>query len=188
MKNVEKVCSDVWKIKADSNLYIIIREEPFIIDTGRKENKYILQDCVTKIIDPKKIKKVIFSHLHYDHIGNFDFFPNAEYFASKIEIEDFKTSPNATILNPAMVKMFSANLSQLTDFDDFIVIPTPGHTRGSVSIWYPQKKVLFSGDTLFFNNATGRVDLPTSSPKEMNSSLILLKNLDYAILCPGHEY
>ena len=41
----------------------------------------------------------------------------------------------------------------------FSIFETPGHTPGSVSLYFPDDQVLFSGDTLFYAGY-GRTDLP----------------------------
>ena len=42
---------------------------------------------------------------------------------------------------------------------DGVVLHTPGHTRGSCSLWFPRSRVLITGDTLFAGSV-GRTDLP----------------------------
>lgn len=69
---------------------------------------------------------------------------------------------------------------------DFSVIHTPGHSPGGVCFYFPLKKVLFSGDTLF-KGTIGRLDLPGSNPNHMWESLEKLNKLDKDItVYPGH--
>lgn len=67
---------------------------------------------------------------------------------------------------------------------DFYVIPTPGHTSGSVC--YVFDGMMFTGDTLF-KNSIGRTDLG-GDENALLRSLKALKNLpgDYEIF-PGHD-
>ncbi len=184
---IEKVDHDIWKIKADSNSYLITGDTPFVIDTGDRMHRDRMNH-LTKILPAEKVKTVIFTHLHYDHIGNFDLFPNAKFFASANEIQDLKKNPSGTILNERMIELFNVKLETISDFDGWRIIPCPGHTRGSISIWHPERKILFSGDTLFKRGGIGRVDLPTSQPQHMDATLKRISGLDHKILCPGHEY
>lgn len=62
----------------------------------------------------------------------------------------FADLPRPTILLKAEDVIFNTGL---------VVIETPGHTRGSISLYSERDKLLFSGDTLFFQGI-GRADLP----------------------------
>jgi hydroxyacylglutathione hydrolase len=66
------------------------------------------------------------------------------------------------------------------------VIHTPGHSPGCVCFYLEKEKVLISGDTLFCG-AMGRLDLPTSKPALMPSSLKKIAHLpkDTRVI-PGH--
>lgn len=67
---------------------------------------------------------------------------------------------------------------------DIEVIPTPGHTAGSVC--YLINGVLFSGDTLF-RGTIGRTDFPESSWPDMERSLEILRTLPGTTkVFPGH--
>lgn len=69
---------------------------------------------------------------------------------------------------------------------DFEVIKTPGHTRDSLSYYFPTEKVLFSGDFLFYHSI-GRTDLATGDDKEMQESLEKIKAYpDEVVVYPGH--
>ncbi len=52
----------------------------------------------------------------------------------------------------------------------FQVIHTPGHTKGSCCYYLEQEKMLFCGDTLFFESI-GRADLPTGNSRELLATL-----------------
>ena len=129
------------------------------------------------------IKKIIFTHLHYDHTGDPSKFPKAEFFASKEEIEDLaKFGAQATVTPDAYADIRGIKINPLEELEGFKVIHTPGHTRGSICL--EKEGILISGDTLFNNDIPGRIDLPTAAPELMKSSLEKIK--DYKTLCPGH--
>ena len=68
------------------------------------------------------------------------------------------------------------------------VLPTPGHTPGSVCYYLPDSGVLFSGDTMF-SAGYGRTDFPGGSPGAMRASLKALCALPAdTIVLPGHGY
>ena len=66
------------------------------------------------------------------------------------------------------------------------IIPTPGHTPGSVCLYFPDEKTLFSGDTLF-QMGYGRTDLPGGNMGQLITSLEKLFTLPSDVLVyPGH--
>jgi len=67
----------------------------------------------------------------------------------------------------------------------FQVILTPGHSPGSVCLYWPEKKALFTGDVVF-SQSIGRTDLPGGSGRQLKESIMRLAELDVDILCPGH--
>jgi hydroxyacylglutathione hydrolase len=50
------------------------------------------------------------------------------------------------------------------------VLHTPGHTRGSCSLWFAGPGVVFTGDTLF-SGSVGRTDLPGGDFGELQRSI-----------------
>ena len=185
---MEKIAENIWKLNVDSNDYFLDLDEKIVVDTGPKMYKLVVKKELEKVTDLKKIKKVIFTHLHYDHSGNFDLFPNAEFFASEEEIELLKKNKMYTIGDPLLAMRFKVELNVLKKLEGFDIIKTPGHTKGCFCLFYKKDKILFSGDTLFFNGAIGRTDLPFSDGEKMNESLEKLKKVKYKILAPGHDY
>ena len=68
----------------------------------------------------------------------------------------------------------------------FQVIPTPGHAPGQISLYEPEERVLFVGDTLFAGGY-GRVDLPGSDIEQtLDTMRRLLELSDDVIVYPGH--
>ncbi|MEL9998066.1 MAG: MBL fold metallo-hydrolase [Sulfolobales archaeon] len=71
--------------------------------------------------------------------------------------------------------------------DEVQIIHTPGHTPGSITIYIPSSKVLFTGDTLF-KESVGRTDLPGGSwDKLVNSLRMLVTRFERdVVVYPGH--
>ena len=189
----------------DSNVYIIESEQDsLMIDSGA--GKLINQrfhgssqsvELLQKVIEKKNVKKFCLTHGHIDHIGGLLTLKQKsgwDISASKFEAEQL-TSGNSRYLDPILnsecppleVKSYlkegdEVNIGKYL----FEVLETPGHTKGSISLYEKKKKILISGDTLFPQGSFGRTDLPTGSSKEMLESLKRLSNLEIRILLPGH--
>ena len=67
------------------------------------------------------------------------------------------------------------------------VLHTPGHTEGSVCLYFPAEKLLIAGDTLFARSI-GRTDLPGGSYQKIMRSLHdrVLTLPDDTVVIPGH--
>ena len=82
--------------------------------------------------------------------------------------------------------------------DDIIVIPTPGHTKGSMSFLArtagshedPEAAVLFTGDHLskdeIHHKLNGWFDYNWYSVQEQRKSILKLKNYSFDYILPGH--
>jgi hydroxyacylglutathione hydrolase len=67
------------------------------------------------------------------------------------------------------------------------VIHTPGHTEGSICLYFPEEKKLIAGDTLFAGSI-GRTDLPGGSFDKIIRSIHtrVLALPDETLVIPGH--
>src|SRR5664280_359679 len=67
------------------------------------------------------------------------------------------------------------------------VLHTPGHTEGSICLYFAPEKKLIAGDTLFAGSI-GRTDLPGGSYEKIMQSLHgpVLALPDETIVVPGH--
>lgn len=70
---------------------------------------------------------------------------------------------------------------------EFLVLHTPGHTPGSISLWIPEEKKLIAGDTLF-RDSIGRTDLPGGDSRQILRSIHdkFFPLPDDAVVIPGH--
>lgn len=147
--------------------------------------------AISEEIQAKSLKPigVLVTHAHFDHImGALDLklIYNVPFYCSskdeflltrqsntashflkrKIEI------PNFEKIDIDLDKIDSINLGD----EVFLVIKTPGHTPGSVCLYNENTKLLFSGDTLFFQ-LRGRTDFSYGSTKKIYNSLAKLMKL-----------
>jgi hydroxyacylglutathione hydrolase len=66
------------------------------------------------------------------------------------------------------------------------IIHTPGHSPGSICLYWPDKKALITGD-LVFNGSVGRTDFPGGSITTLKQSIERVSQLDVEYLLPGHS-
>jgi hydroxyacylglutathione hydrolase len=67
----------------------------------------------------------------------------------------------------------------------FQILHTPGHSPGSISIYWPEKKALFTGDVVF-PMGVGRTDFPGGDGMLLRDSIEKLAQLDSEWLLAGH--
>lgn len=167
--------------------------EAMVIDPGDEIEKVlaILQQYNLTV------KQIVITHAHIDHIGG----------AAKL-----KRLTGAPILlnsnDQMLLKMLDVQASWLgmrppedaaidasvTTGDKLRagsltadVLHTPGHTEGSICLYFAAEKKLIAGDTLFAGSI-GRTDLPGGSYKKIMESLHgpVMALPDETIVVPGH--
>lgn len=167
--------------------------EAMVIDPG-DDVTYILS-LVTK--HGLSVKQIVVTHAHIDHVGG----------AMKLK----KQTGAPILLNQndyMLLKMLDTQAAWLgmvppekvhidqpmTDGETVVVgslsanvIHTPGHTEGSVCLYFPASQKLIAGDTLFAGSI-GRTDLPGGSFEKIISSLKerVLTLPDATVVIPGH--
>jgi len=175
-----------------TNCYILASDnkEAVVIDPGG-DVKHILE-----LIREKEfaVKKIILTHGHYDHIGACKEVAEAAKAPICIHEKDkiLLTEPSKN-LSFLMGTNFSLDLKTEELFDgqtilindlSLIILHTPGHTPGSISIWV--SGLLFTGD-LLFAGSVGRTDLSGGSHKVLINSLKRVLNFpDETRVLPGH--
>ena len=166
-----------------TNCYILRQEASskcLIIDPGYEAGR-ILSVLQQKQLEPEAI---LLTHGHFDHVGA------VQDLAAETDCDVYIAEADLSL--PPMItngKLYythtypasgTLNLAGMT----IRVLPTPGHTPGSVCLLVGD--TMFSGDTLF-QGGCGRTDLPGGSWERIAASLKTLAALpgDYRVL-PGH--
>ncbi len=71
----------VWLVRGDRRNFVV--DLGFNAETARHRKRELLRNPADGLrlldIDPATVEDVILTHLHYDHVGNFDLFPKANF-------------------------------------------------------------------------------------------------------------
>ncbi|HEY4485555.1 MAG TPA: MBL fold metallo-hydrolase [Nitrospiria bacterium] len=130
-----------------------------------------------------KIKTVLLTHTHFDHINGVDELLKAT------DARVFVHKKEAPVLQYGRMNLRNIDSGDRVQVGDLSVtfVHTPGHTPGSQCFYV--NDLLITGDTLFINGC-GRCDLPGGDPEEMYQSLTgkLKKMDDHTKVYPGHHY
>lgn len=147
-------------------------------------------------IDPNEIDILIFSHFHYDHVYNYDYFPNARILMHEVEADWVDGNPGNYAIPP---HFFSAiqktGRLELVKKDEEILpgistLFVPGHTPGGMALILQDANMpvtVLAGDAVknMAELATGKV------PKALDvaaSSQSIKKIRDIAeVVIPGHD-
>ena len=143
------------------------------------------------------VKQIVVTHAHIDHVGG------------AMKLRQITGAPILLNQNDyALLKMLDAQAAwvgmaspgkveidqALSEGDklragslEAAVLHTPGHTEGSVCLYFPAQQKLIAGDTLFAGSI-GRTDLPGGSLEQILKSLHqrLLALPDETVVIPGH--
>jgi hydroxyacylglutathione hydrolase len=182
----------------DSNVYVAVGKVPTIIDTGTGFYSHQILDTIEKKIKVNKIRQILLTHEHYDHVGGvLDFLRatggSAQVFAHKdivLKLKDGKSSfaemlggvmPTITVDVP-----LNDNEHIMIGDETYQVLFTPGHSIGSLCFYDNKNKIMFSGDTIFAHGGFGRYDFPGGNFRLLLESIERLSTLNIKNLYPGH--
>lgn len=138
------------------------------------------------------VKLIICTHGHPDHIEVIDRFDNGVLKAITREEHTYLDEEGKELFLmtgcQAPKKPFKLFLKDghLTLGDKiFRIISTPGHSPGSICLYWENEKLLISGDTIFYMGV-GRTDLPGGNIETLGNSVKKLSKMDVEYLIPGH--
>jgi hydroxyacylglutathione hydrolase len=165
-----------------------------LIDPGLKAYlPNLLESMENDGIAKEDIRYIINTHSHPDHFEGSELFNNSEVQIAMHEEEiAFMNGLGARIyflfgMAPPDVKI---NLRLQTGGitlgeEAFEIRHIPGHSPGSIGLYWPARRLLFSGDVIFSQNV-GRTDFPGGNGALLKKSIQSLAELDVDTLFPGH--
>jgi len=180
----------------DSNVYLLMDgEKAALIDTGTGFNFHHVMEEIEREIPVEKIDKIVLTHEHFDHCGGVTGLKNlcnAEVMIHEkgAEIVERGIDSSASFFGveqpPIKIDRKLNDGDRITVGEQILeVIYTPGHSPGSICLYEPESKSLFSGDTIFSDGGIGRTDFPGGSMEELVESIRRI-DMDVLDLYPGH--
>ena len=207
-----QIAPDLYQLPlTGTGVFLAMEDQITVIDagfkgSGRRIIKYLDQQgrC------PSEVTRIIATHYHTDHIGGMGELKaatGAAVAAHASEIPFLQTGdplpspfhdPRLAKLTAPLVHLseppafvVDAALTdgdQLGDFGNIEVVHTPGHTPGSISLYFRQQGALIVGDALEFRG--GKLGLPsrlfTNDMEQAKQSIRRLASLDFEVLCFSH--
>jgi len=167
--------------------------EALVIDPG---------DDIERILETLKkhqlkLKQIIVTHAHIDHVGGAMKLKKATNAPIVLNKNDYALL-NMLDMQAAWIGTAppgAVEIDQSLDDQDTIrcgdlhaiAMHTPGHTEGSTCLYFPSEQKLIAGDTLFAGSI-GRTDLPGGSFNKIITSLHdrVLALPDETVVVPGH--
>ncbi len=193
-KDVTVITLPVGQLK--TNCYLLVNKqtrETLIIDPG-DDAEFIIGILKDNNCD---VKKIIATHGHFDHvlaITDLQLVLGLNFIVTKEDEFLIKTTQNSsqhflgikTGPSPIINKYLS---DKEIKFGKTVIkiIPTPGHTPGSVCLYLEEEKIIFVGDLIFAHGVVGRTDLSYSDKNKLIDSVLKIRNLpEETTVYPGH--
>ena len=174
------------------NTYFIDGAKRILIDPGHYHLMHHVQEGLTGIsIALEDIDLVIITHAHPDHMEGIKAFSKSSALIAVGKDEmDFLQGIDPQYGNnlgmaDTKIDIFLQEGDLHVGNYHFRIIPSPGHSPGSICLYWPDRKALFTGDVVF-NQGVGRTDLTGGDGQMLKKSIIELSRLDVDFLLPGH--
>jgi glyoxylase-like metal-dependent hydrolase (beta-lactamase superfamily II) len=176
------------------NSYLIGGDVPVLIDPG---HQHLVKNLINQMEKDKNrledIRLIIATHVHPDHFEATQTFARAGVLlALHPEEEKFMKETGGEFyrgfgmeMPEIKVDFFLKEGELKLGTKTLQVLYTPGHSPGSISLYWPEKKALFTGDVVFAMGV-GRTDFPGGDGNLLRDSIERLARLDAEWLLSGH--
>lgn len=176
------------------NSYLIGGDVPVLIDPG---HQHLVKNLINQMEKDKNrfedIRLIFATHVHPDHFEATQTFARAGVLlALHPEEEKFMKEAGGEFyrgfgmeMPEIKVDFFLKEGELKLGTKTLQVLHTPGHSPGSISLYWPQKKALFTGDVVFAMGV-GRTDFPGGDGNLLRDSIERLARLDAEWLLSGH--
>jgi len=186
----------LWQSSFENNCnsYILGEERAILVDVGHQRHvSHLLRGMDGDGITLDAIDLIIITHCHPDHHEALPSFLDGRVKATYHREEDRYLREEGGALYqmmgsplPAIRPDFYLREGTLqVDRSVYQIVHTPGHSPGAICIYWPERKVLVTGDLLFYRGV-GRTDFPGGDGKQLIQSIEKVRKLDVEILLPGH--
>ncbi len=149
------------------------------------------------------VKLVVLTHMHLDHIDGLKFFPKQEIMVGNFEFTHpdnvFSTilptwfKPNKLEYKPNRIEVFNQAFP-ITQAEDLLYIPTPGHTLGHSSLVFKTDDfdIIFAGDSSYDQAQVINGELPGANTDyiktaETYKNLLAYARLRKTVYLPTHD-
>ncbi len=197
MKLLEDLYCYPWEnvMENNCNTYFIDGRVRTLIDVGHQHHLESLFERMQQDgVNGEDIDLIISTHSHSDHFeGNRNFIHQKTKMAIHREEEKFLEGPEGQ----QILAMFGMKKPEYR-IDFYLkegelnlgkkalqIYLTPGHSPGSICLYWPEMKVLVTGD-LIFDQGVGRTDFPGGDGRLLKKSIERMSKLETEYLLPGH--
>lgn len=196
MHVIDNIHAFIWQSMTANNCnsYLIDGPTRVLIDPGHRAMFGHVESGLRELgLGIDDIDLIICTHAHPDHLEAVQLFKEKRALFTLHEtewqwIDTIGKQMSAAFgidINSIRPDFFLQQGDLSLDDLELKVFHTPGHSPGSVSLYWPDQKALFTGD-LVFKEGLGRTDLPGGDGSKLKASIKRLVELDVEWLLSGH--